>query len=53
MKVRGMENLRVVDASAIPRTTNGNIHATPVLMLAGGRNGRYDSRWLSSNGTLK
>ena len=29
----GMENLRVVDASAMPRTTNGNIHA-PVLMLA-------------------
>lgn len=28
-----MENLRVVDASAMPRTTNGNIHA-PVLMLA-------------------
>ena len=27
------ENLRVVDASAMPRTTNGNIHA-PVLMLA-------------------
>ena len=33
MKVHGMENLRVVDASAMPRTTNGNIHA-PVLMLA-------------------
>ena len=33
MKVHGMENLRVVDASAIPRTTNGNIHS-PVLMLA-------------------
>ncbi|MCE5097059.1 choline dehydrogenase [Staphylococcus devriesei] len=33
MKVYGMENLRVVDASAMPRTTNGNIHA-PVLMLA-------------------
>ena len=32
MKVHGMENLRVVDASAMPRTTNGNIHA-PVLML--------------------
>ena len=25
--------IRVVDASAMPRTTNGNIHA-PVLMLA-------------------
>lgn len=33
MKVHGMENLRVVDASAMPRTTNGNIHS-PVLMLA-------------------
>ena len=33
MKVHGMENLRVVDASAMPRTTNGNIHA-PVLMMA-------------------
>ena len=33
MKVYGMENLRVVDASAMPRTTNGNIHS-PVLMLA-------------------
>ena len=31
MKVHGMENLRV-DASAMPRATNGNIHA-PVLML--------------------
>lgn len=33
MKVHGIENLRVVDASAMPSTTNGNIHA-PVLMLA-------------------
>lgn len=33
MKVHGLENIRVVDASAMPRTTNGNIHA-PVLMLA-------------------
>ena len=33
MKVHGMENLRVVDASVMPTTTNGNIHA-PVLMLA-------------------
>ncbi|MGP4107972.1 choline dehydrogenase [Virgibacillus sp. L01] len=33
MKVHGVENLRVVDASAMPHTTNGNIHA-PVLMLA-------------------
>ena len=33
MKVHGMENLRVVDASAMPRTTNGNIHS-PVLMLS-------------------
>lgn len=33
MKVHGMENLRVVDASVMPRTTNGNIHS-PVLMIA-------------------
>ncbi|RZH69842.1 GMC oxidoreductase, partial [Staphylococcus aureus] len=33
MKVHSRENVRVVDASAMPRTTNGNIHA-PVLMLA-------------------
>lgn len=33
MKVHGIENLRVVDASAMPYVTNGNIHA-PVLMLA-------------------
>lgn len=33
MKVHGMENLRVVDASVMPTTTNGNIHS-PVLMLA-------------------
>ncbi|MEE5756309.1 GMC oxidoreductase, partial [Streptococcus pneumoniae] len=26
-------NLRVVDASVMPRTTNGNIHS-PVLMMA-------------------
>ena len=33
MKVRGMEGLRVVDASAMPYVTNGNIYA-PVMMLA-------------------
>jgi len=33
MKVHGLENIRVVDASAMPYVTNGNIHA-PVLMLA-------------------
>ncbi|GAA0455624.1 choline dehydrogenase [Alkalibacillus silvisoli] len=33
MKVYGLENVRVVDASAMPHITNGNIHA-PVLMLA-------------------
>lgn len=33
MKVHGVENLRVADASAMPYVTNGNIHA-PVLMLA-------------------
>ncbi|AOM84520.1 choline dehydrogenase [Salisediminibacterium beveridgei] len=33
MKVHGLENVRVADASAMPYVTNGNIHA-PVLMLA-------------------
>ncbi|QSB05421.1 choline dehydrogenase [Natronoglycomyces albus] len=33
MKVHGLENLRVVDASAMPYLTNGNIYA-PVMMLA-------------------
>jgi choline dehydrogenase len=33
MKVHGMEGLRVVDASAMPYVTNGNIYA-PVVMLA-------------------
>ncbi|NJP38667.1 choline dehydrogenase [Alkalicoccus luteus] len=33
MRVHGLENVRVADASAMPYVTNGNIHA-PVLMLA-------------------
>ena len=33
MKVHGLEGLRVVDASAMPYVTNGNIYA-PVMMLA-------------------
>lgn len=33
MKVRGLEGLRVADASAMPYVTNGNIYA-PVMMLA-------------------
>jgi choline dehydrogenase len=33
MRVHGMDGLRVVDASAIPYVTNGNIYA-PVMMLA-------------------
>ena len=33
MKVHGVENLRVVDASIMPYITNGNIYA-PVMMLA-------------------
>jgi len=33
MKVHGMENLRVVDASIMPAITNGNIYA-PVMMIA-------------------
>ena len=33
LKVHGMENLRVVDASVMPYVTNGNIYA-PVMMIA-------------------
>ncbi len=33
MKVYGVENLRVVDASVMPYVTNGNIYA-PVMMIA-------------------
>jgi choline dehydrogenase len=33
MTVHGLEHLRVVDASAMPYVTNGNIYA-PVIMLA-------------------
>ena len=33
MKVHGLEGVRVVDASAMPYVTNGNIYA-PVMMLA-------------------
>ncbi|SFH40593.1 choline dehydrogenase [Desulfotomaculum arcticum] len=33
MKIHGLDNVRVVDASAMSYITNGNIHA-PVLMLA-------------------
>ncbi len=33
MKVHGVENLRVVDASVMPYITNGNIYA-PVMMVA-------------------
>jgi choline dehydrogenase len=33
LKVHGVENLRVVDASIFPYVTNGNIYA-PVLMVA-------------------
>ncbi len=33
MKVHGLENLRVVDASVMPYITNGNIYA-PVMMIA-------------------
>jgi choline dehydrogenase len=33
MRVRGMQGLRVVDASVMPYVTNGNIYA-PVMMLA-------------------
>ena len=33
MKVHGVENLRVVDASVMPYVTNGNLYA-PVMMIA-------------------
>jgi choline dehydrogenase len=33
MRVHGTQSLRVVDASAMPYVTNGNIYA-PVVMLA-------------------
>jgi choline dehydrogenase len=33
LKVHGVENLRVIDASVFPYVTNGNIYA-PVLMVA-------------------
>lgn len=33
LKVHGIENLRVVDASSMPYITNGNIYA-PIMMLA-------------------
>jgi choline dehydrogenase len=33
MKVRGLEGLRVVDASVFPTITNANIYA-PVMMVA-------------------
>jgi choline dehydrogenase len=33
MRVRGLEGLRVVDASVFPYVTNGNIYA-PTMMVA-------------------
>ncbi len=33
LKVRGLENLRIADASVMPVITTGNIHA-PIMMIA-------------------
>ena len=33
LRVHGVENLRVVDASVMPYVTNGNIYS-PVMMIA-------------------
>ena len=33
MRVHGLDNLRVVDASVIPYITNGNLYA-PIMMIA-------------------
>ena len=33
MRVHGLDGLRIVDASAMPYVTNGNIYA-PVMMIA-------------------
>ena len=33
MRVRGLDGLRVVDASVMPKITNGNIYG-PVMMIA-------------------
>jgi choline dehydrogenase len=33
MRVHGLDNLRVVDASVMPYVTNGNIYS-PVMMVA-------------------
>ena len=46
-RVHGLRNLRVVDGSAMPEITNGNIN-TPILMMAERAADFVKSTWLKS-----